>query len=283
MRRRIGGIMNNTERQSGLLQAAPEEGKSAAVARRRRGILKLFQEKGLVTIEELAGRFEVTPQTIRRDISALSKNGWVHRYHGGAVLTSSTENVAYPDRKTLLLEEKKSIAKMVAGHIPDRASLFINIGTTTEEIARALCDHQGLKVITNNLNVASILSGNENFEVIVAGGLLRHRDGGIIGPLTIDFIQQFKVDFGIIGISGIDADGALLDFDYREVRAARAIIDNSRKTFLAADHTKFGRNAMVRLGNIREIHAVFTDRPPPQSMAEVFASADVKLHVASKK
>jgi DeoR family glycerol-3-phosphate regulon repressor len=128
--------------------------------------------------------------------------------------------------------------------------------------------------------VASILTGNEHFEIIVAGGLVRPRDGGIVGPLTIDFIQQFRVDFGIIGISGIDMDGTLLDFDYREVRAARAIIDNSRKVFLAADHTKFGRNAMVRLGNIGEIDALFTDRPPDEALVEAMKVGDVELHVA---
>jgi DeoR family glycerol-3-phosphate regulon repressor len=89
------------------------------------------------------------------------------------------------------------------------------------------------------------------------------------------------VDYGIIGISGIDMDGTLLDFDYREVRASRAIIDNSRKIFLAADHTKFGRNAMVRLGNIAEIDALFTDRTPPAALVEVMARAEVGLHVAS--
>jgi DeoR family glycerol-3-phosphate regulon repressor len=124
------------------------------------------------------------------------------------------------------------------------------------------------------------MSTNENFEVIVAGGLVRHRDCGIIGEATIDFIQQFRVDYGIIGISGIDIDGTLLDFDYREVRAARAIIDNSRKVFLAADYTKFGRNAMVRLGNIAEINALFTDQPPPSALVEVLANADVQLFVA---
>jgi DeoR family transcriptional regulator, glycerol-3-phosphate regulon repressor len=117
------------------------------------------------------------------------------------------------------------------------------------------------------------LSSNEHFEVIVAGGLVRHRDGGLIGEATIDFIQQFRVDFGIIGISGIDLDGTLLDFDYREVRAARAIIDNSRKVFLAADHTKFGRNAMVRLGNIAEIDTLFTDQRPP-ALVEVLTKAE---------
>ena len=194
-------------------------------------------------------------------------------------MVPSTENVAYTKRKVLCLKEKQQIAEMVAAHIPDHASLLINIGTTTEEIAKALCDHRGLRVITNNLHVAAILSRNEDFEVIVAGGLVRQRDGGIIGPLTIDFIEQFRVDYGIIGISGIDMDGTLLDFDYREVRATRSIMDNSRKVFLAADHTKFGRNAMVRLGNIAEIDALYTDKYPPQLLIDAISLSEVQLHV----
>jgi DeoR family transcriptional regulator, glycerol-3-phosphate regulon repressor len=256
--------------------------KTAAMRTRHEKILELVQRRGFVTIESLSQAFNVTPQTIRRDMNTLCEEGSINRYHGGAGVSSSTENVAYTQRKVLCLREKQQIAAMVAEKIPNNSSLFINIGTTTEEIAKALCAHQRLKVITNNLNVASILSGNENFEVIVAGGLVRHRDGGIIGPLTIDFIHQFRVDFGIIGISGIDADGTLLDFDYREVRVSRAIIDNSRRVFLATDHTKFGRNAMVRLGSIDEIDALFTDRPPPQALCEVLAAANIALYVASK-
>jgi DeoR family glycerol-3-phosphate regulon repressor len=259
----------------------PMNGKSAPVRDRHIKIQNLVRSKGFITIEHLAAQFDVTPQTIRRDINILSREGLIHRYHGGAGLPPSTENVAYTQRKVLCLEEKEQIARMVAACIPDHASLFINIGTTTEEIAKLLCGHERLRVITNSLNVASILAGNENFEIIVAGGLVRPRDGGIVGPLTIDFIQQFRVDFGIIGISGIDLDGTLLDFDYREVRAARAIIDNSRKVFLAADHTKFGRNAMVRLGSIDEIDALFTDRQPTEALVEAMNAGDVELHVAN--
>ena len=99
--------------------------------------------------------------------------------------------------------------------------------------------------------------------MIVAGGVVRARDRGIVGEATIDLIRQFRVDFGVIGISGIDLDGTLLDFDYQEVRVAQAIIANSRQVFLAADHSKFGRNAMVRLGGLDEVDALFTDAPPP--------------------
>lgn len=273
---------NNSTPQSAPDQASdkPTNGKMAPLQERQAQIQQLVQAKGFVTIESLAREFGVTPQTIRRDINTLSKRGMLNRYHGGAGIDSSTENVAYNERKVLCFKEKQKIARLVAAQIPDHASLFINIGTTTEAIAQALCNHRRLRVITNNLNVATILSANTDFEVIVAGGLVRHRDCGIIGEATIDFIHQFKVDYGIIGISGIDADGTLLDFDYREVRAARAIIDNSRSIFLAADHTKLGRNAMVRLGSIEEIDALFTDKQPPAALVEIMHVADVQLHVA---
>jgi len=247
---------------------------------RQAEILELVREQGFVTIEALSRQFDVTPQTIRRDINSLSRSGQLHRYHGGAGISSSTENVAYSERKVICLKEKQKIARALAGLIPDQASLFINIGTTNEEVARALVNHRRLRIITNNLNVASILSRNKDFEVIVTGGLVRSRDQGIIGEATIDFIRQFKVDYGIIGISGVDMDGTLLDFDYREVRVARAIMDNSRQVLLAADHTKFGRNAMVRLGNVQEITALVTDRTPPAALVEVLTAFEVELHVA---
>jgi len=260
-------------------RTAPGSGARLSPADRHLGIQRIVQAQGFVTIEYLAREFAVTPQTIRRDINVLSEEGLIQRFHGGAGVASSTENVAYNERKIMCYRQKQQIAQLVAAQIPDHASVFINIGTTTEAVARALVDHKRLTVITNNLNVANILSANEQIEVIVAGGLLRHRDGALIGQATIDFIQQFRVDFGVIGISGIDSDGTLLDFDYREVRAARAIIDNSRKVFLAADHTKFSRNAMVRLGNIEEIHALFTDRRPSAPLMETLERAEVELFV----
>jgi DeoR family glycerol-3-phosphate regulon repressor len=261
---------------------ADQPDQALAMGYRQKQILEQVRGQGFISIEDLARRFQVTPQTIRRDINKLSEYGLLRRHHGGAGLPTSVENYAYTARKVLYLKEKMRIARLLARHIPDKASLFINIGTTTEEVAKVLLQNKkGLRVITNNLNVAGILSGNEDFEVIVAGGVVRSKDRGITGHATIDFIQQFKVDFGIIGTSGIDYDGTLLDFDYREVRVAQVIIAHSRKVFLAADHSKFGRNAMVRLANISEIDALFTDRRPPEVMDEVILNADVAVHVAN--
>ena len=242
---------------------------TAALNTRQEEMLGLVRQRGFVSVEEFARHFEVTAQTIRRDINELCQGGLLRRYHGGAGLPSSVENVEYSTRQVMYLKEKRRIAQTLAQHIPDEASLFISLGTTPEEVAKALIGHRGLRVITNNLNVAMILSDNPSFEVIVAGGVVRHRDRGITGEATIDFIRQFKVDFGILGISGIDAEGALLDFDYHEVRVQKAIIENSRSVFLAADHSKFGRDALVRLGDLSDIDALFTNREPPRAMRSV--------------
>ncbi|WP_458525896.1 DeoR/GlpR family transcriptional regulator [Onishia taeanensis] len=248
--------------------------------KRHDAIIALVKHQGYASIEQLTRDFGVTPQTIRRDLNALSGEGLIRRVHGGAGLESSTVNTAYHTRKTLNVEAKRRIAEHLAAQIPNRASLFINIGTSNELVAEALQQHQGLEVITNNLNVAAILQHKEDFNVIVAGGQVRSRDGGIIGEAAIDFINQFKVDVGIIGISGIDEDGSLLEFDYQEVRVAQAIIQNSRQVFLIADHSKFHRNAVVRQGHITQIDALFTDREPPEAIRRLLDSHDVALHIA---
>lgn len=245
---------------------------------RHENIVLFVKEKGYATIDELSTYFNVTPQTIRRDINALANTKKIRRHHGGASIDSSTTNVAYRTRQILQLQEKEAIAQSIAKEIPDHASLFINIGTTTETVAKALLNHSGLQVITNNLNVASILREKDDFTVIVAGGTVRSRDGGIMGEATLDFINQFRVDFGIVGISGIDPiDGSLLDYDYQEVRVAQSIINNSRSVFLAADSAKFGRNAVVRLGSLSQVDRLFTDCQPPESIQTLLEEHSVTL------
>jgi len=242
-------------------------------------ILEKIQHSGFVTIDELVTHFKVTPQTVRRDLNQLAKVQKISRHHGGAGIESSTVNMDYQTRKIMDLQAKEKIAAQLVRMIPNGASLFINIGTTTETIARALLDHTGLQIVTNNLNVASILGAKEDFSVVIAGGEVRHRDGGVIGETTEDFIKKFRMDFGIIGISGIDLEGSLLDFDYREVRVAQAIIANSRQVILAADHSKFGRNAMVRLGNINQANHFFTDATPPDEIQQILEEHQVTLHL----
>ncbi len=245
---------------------------------RQTRLLDAVRAHGSISVDAMAERFGVTLQTVRRDISALADAGLVARFHGGARMPgSTTENLAYRQRQQLNEGAKQRIARAVAKAVPAGCSLIVNIGTTAEAIAQALLQHQGLRVITNNLNVAAILSGNPDCEVIVAGGVVRGRDRGIVGEAAVDFIRQFKVDIGLIGISAIEADGSLRDFDYREVKVAQAILAHSRQVWLAADHSKFNRPAMVELARLDQIDRLFTDQLPPPPFPTLLAEAGVSL------
>ncbi|TIS76371.1 MAG: DeoR family transcriptional regulator, partial [Mesorhizobium sp.] len=178
----------------------------------------------------------------------------------GALFPSGIENMEYEARRKIAADEKEAIGRAAARLIPDNASLFINIGTTTEAVSKALLDHNGLMVITNNINVANRMRIYPSIEVVIAGGVVRGSDGGVVGEAAVDFIRQFKVDYAVIGASAIDHDGALLDFDFREVKVAQAIIANARHVILVSDRTKFERTAPVRIGHLSQVNTFITDR-----------------------
>lgn len=214
-----------------------------------------------MTVEKLAEHFGVTHQTVRRDLTELAEAGRLDRVHGGAVLPSGTTNIGYEERRALNAEAKHAIAEACALAIPESISVFLNIGTSTEAVARELLRHRDLMVATNNMNVANILAGNPQCQVIVTGGVLRRSDGGLVGNLTTQTIQQFKFDLAVIGCSAVDQDGDVLDFDVHEVFVSQTIIQRARKTFLVVDHSKFRRSAPARITSLAEVDTVFTDVP----------------------
>lgn len=234
---------------------------------RQSDILSLAKQNGRVAVEDLAERFNVTVQTIRRDLSELSDAGMLDRVHGGAVLRSGVSNIGYEDRRGLNDEAKTRIAKRCATDIPDGASVFMNIGTSTEAVARQLLTHKNLMVVTNNMNVANILVENPECEIVVAGGVLRRSDGGLIGNLTVSTIRQFKFDYAVIGCSALDDEGDLLDFDFQEVNVSQTIIAQSRHTSLVADHSKFQRSAPARITSLSEIDTFYTEAPVTSELA----------------
>jgi len=251
------------------------------LSQRQLEILRLAREEGRVTVEDLSGHFQVTPQTIRKDLNDLCDQRYLQRIHGGAVIASGVENMGYEARRSLALEEKRRIGLRAAQLIPDNCSLFINIGTTTEQVAQALTAHRGLLAITNNINVANLLRPAPGVEVIVAGGLVRRGDGGIVGEATVDFIEQFKVDYAVVGASAIDPDGAILDYDFREVRVSQAIIRNARQVILVADAMKFTRSAPVRIGHLSQIHTFVTDAPLPEQLRKTLGDSGLRIEIAN--
>lgn len=230
-------------------------------------ILEIARREGKVTVEGLAQHFGVTLQTIRRDLTDLAEAGRLERVHGGAVRPSGTTNIGYEERRSWNPDAKRAIARSCATMIPNDISLFLNIGTSTEAVAEELMQHQNLMVVTNNMNVANILAGNANCDIIVTGGQLRRADGGLVGNLAADTIRQFKFDLAVIGCSALDREGDLLDFDIQEVSVSQAILRQSRKTFLVADCTKLSRSAPARIASLADIDTFFTDRSLPTGLA----------------
>lgn len=250
---------------------------------RQTEILDIAKAEGRVLVEELAIRFAVTPQTIRKDLNDLCESHTLTRIHGGAIFPSGAENVRYEARRSIAAPEKQAIGKAAADLIPNNASLFINIGTTTEAVGEALLDHRELMVITNNINVANRLRVFPSMEVVIAGGVVRGSDGGVVGEAAVDFIRQFKVDYAVIGVSAIDQDGALLDYDYREVKVAQAIMANARHVILVADSSKFERAAPVRIGHLSQVHTFIIDRCDSAAIRAICLDNDVRLLETSPK
>ena len=244
---------------------------------RHADIIQMAKDNGRVLVEDLAVHFNVTPQTIRKDLNDLCDKRLLSRIHGGALFPSGIENMEYEERRKIAADEKDAIGRAAARIIPDNASLFINIGTTTEAVAKSLLHHRNLLVITNNINVANILRASPSAEVVMSGGVVRHSDGALVGDAAVDFFNRFKVDFAVIGTSAIDAQGALLDFDMREVRVAQAILANSESAILVSDSTKFQRRAPMRIGHVSQIDTFVTDKCDLPEFREILANHKVRL------
>ncbi len=249
-------------------------------SKRQSAILRMVEEFGFVATEAMVTEFEVTPQTIRRDLNELHEHGLLTRFHGGAGQIKSAENPPYKDRVQAGVEAKRKIAEATAALIPNGASIFLSTGTTIEAVAEALMEHENLHIVTNNLHVATILMRNESFQIIVSCGQVRHSDGGIVGSSSEDFTRDFRMDIGIIGISGVDQDGSLLEYDPQEVKTAQTILQNSQKVIMVADSHKFGRRAMKRVGHIEDLDVIITDSALDAHFMGICKADNVDLIVA---
>ncbi len=240
-------------------------------------IISLVRRRGFVSIGGLAETFQVSEQTVRRDLKNLAERGLVTKYHGGAGMPRGPADVGYDKRKHHMPAEKQRIARAVAARIPEGATVFIDIGTTMEAVAESLLDHERLTVVTNHVTVATILSRRSEFQVILAGGILRHNDHATTGEATREFLEKFRVGYGIFGIGGIDEEGALLDFDFRDIGVSNMAMRISRKRYVALDHSKFGADAVVSVGHVSDVDTIFTDAEPPAALQPILNETGVEL------
>lgn len=229
---------------------------------RQHSILEWVGEEQHLEVEAIAQRFGVTPQTIRRDINKLCEQGLLRRRYGGVSLPAKATNIPIGDRQIRNIAVKQLLAEQVAAAIPDNSTVSLGVGSTIEQIARALINHRSLKILTNNLSVAAALSSNEDIEVIVSGGQYRHNDHDVVGPEVTNFFSSFVTDFGIISTGSMDLENGLMDYDIREAEVSRAIIANTRTRLLVADQSKWYLNASCKVASFNYIDRFYTDIMP---------------------
>jgi len=247
---------------------------------RQEQLVRIARSQGPVSLEELAARLDVSVQTVRRDVQQLAQVGQLVRFHGGVRAGATAENITYQQRENLNAEAKARIGRAVAARIPDDSSLMLTVGTTTFAVARELRNHRGLRIVTNDMAIAQLLSTNREMEVHLCGGIVRARGHAIVGEAAVDFVRQFRFDTVIIGVAGIEPDGSMRDFDYREVKVTETAIAHSRQVWVVADASKFGRGAMVEVANVSQVDVLFTDTTPPGDFPAMLSAADVAVEVA---
>jgi DeoR family transcriptional regulator, glycerol-3-phosphate regulon repressor len=225
----------------------------------------------------LAEILNVSTQTIRRDVDKLCEGGLLKRRHGWIELSQRHYNTPFDQRVSTNLLEKREIGEAAAELILDNATIFIAIGSTPLNVARALRHRKGLTVITNNLSAAMALSDEMTNRIILLGGELRLPDHDILGDEVLAFFSHYRAEFCIFGVAGVAEDGSLLEFHDAEVRAQKQIMANSQTSILVIDHTKFGRLAPAAGKNIADVDSIILDRRPNEKYMSLFESLKDKL------
>jgi DeoR family fructose operon transcriptional repressor len=232
---------------------------------RHQKILSRARGKGRVEVRQLADDLDVTPETVRRDLTALERLGVVRRVHGGAVPVERLGiELGVADREDLLTEQKERIAKVALDELPDGGSIIIDAGTTTAHLARLLPTDRELVVVTHALPIANLLVSWPNITVYLLGGVVRPRTLAAIG----DWTRHNLADVAFIGTNGITATRGLTTPDLGEAAVKRALIAAARRTVVLADHTKFGREDFAHVCDLEAIDTVISDSELADAMAQ---------------
>ncbi|MGQ9368393.1 DeoR/GlpR family DNA-binding transcription regulator [Azospirillum sp. ST 5-10] len=249
-----------------------------ALTPRQRSILEIVTAQGFATVDALARRFDVSAQSIRRDIIRLDEVRLLQRFHGGAgVRETAAVRLGYAQKQRAASDAKERIGRAAAALVPDGGSVFLDVGTTAEAVARALRGRAGLRVFTCSLPAAMLLAGDPGVEVFVTGGLVRGADGSLVGDHAVQAVARFRVDVAVLGFSGFDEDGALMDFDMQKVAVKQAILAAARRGVAVGDAAKFSRTAVVRLAPPSAFSAIVSDGAPPAPLRERLEAAGVAL------
>ncbi len=216
--------------------------------------------QGEASVEELAGEFNVSIMTMRRDLGKLAALGRLTRTHGGAILEQpAVIEFAIQGKQNRMLEQKRRIAARAADLITEGMAVSLDTGTTTLEVARNIRVSGDLTVLTSSLAIASALYARDNISLVLLGGTVRKHNPDLSGPLTEENLKRFRVHLAILGTDAITPDGCFTT-DEGVSRISRAMLHNADRVVVVADSTKFMQTAFVRFAELGEIDRIITDR-----------------------
>lgn len=245
-------------------------------------IIKLLQSKGVVEVSALCRIFRVTEMTVRRDLDELSEKGLIIRTHGGAILSEDNILVEQPYEARLLLnsEKKEAIAKAALDIIKDGQKIYLDSGTTTLALARAIDNTQRLVIITNAINIAMELNMRLNISVISIGGELRKNALSCTGHFAEDMIKKLRVDLAFTGVGGLGENGELYSGSIVEAGVKQLLMEISNQTVILADSSKIGHEDFVSFGNLKDIDYLITDSKAPAHILDKYREMGVQVIIA---
>lgn len=254
---------------------------SFPTSHRQREILdELRRSGGSLRVQALAQALSVTEETIRRNIKILDDAGIVARMYGGVRLHDEFQEGDFQERYNENPDAKKRIARQVAQMVPSQNSIFLDIGSTTAFIADSLCDHFEMLVVTNSVYVAYKLATRNHNRLFLAGGELRSHDGGAFGADAIKFVENFQVNTAILSTAAINANNGFMLHDLDEANFSRSLIANASKSIIAADSSKFGREAPITAFEPSQIDYLVTDKAPPADIVESMRKWKIEIVIA---
>jgi len=231
---------------------------------RWQGELELLKQRKRATFSELTKLFRVSESTIRRDLRELEKRNMIKRTHGGAILPRIVRlELSIDERKTKFHLEKERIGKFAAEYINSGETVLIDAGTTTLEVARNIKEKENLWIITNAVDISTLLISIDQIRVVLTGGELCRRDLSMVGPAAEETISKFHVDKVILGADAISVKCGLTCASLQEAQVKKAMIKAGREIIIVADHSKIGKVALTSVAPITQIHTLITDSKAP--------------------
>lgn len=255
-------------------------------ATERQGLIEQrLAEIGRVSVVELAREFDVTTETVRRDLDRLERSGLLRRVHGGAVTLErgSTTEPSLPERSLRNAAAKAGIARRALEALPSQGSIFLDAGSTTAALAGQLAAHPGfdrLEVVTHAIPIADALASAGAASLSVIGGRVRGLTAAAVGAATVRAIESLRPDVAFIGTNGVSAGFGLSTPDPDEAAVKSAMIRAARLVVVLADADKLGRELLVSFAGLADIDVLVTDEAPPADLADALDDSDVEVWVA---